>query len=155
MSANFAALFLIAATAADPHYASIEEKNTPLDPFAEETPLTQEALQEQRGGYVIVGDAMHVGRFALHFGETVANFSVNAALEAIDADAATSASAPFVYDPATTQLIINNTRDDVVISRSIALDITVQEFDATIAASRGMHDLSGMRIDVRSFEPLF
>ncbi|MEL7485826.1 MAG: hypothetical protein AAGJ87_01275 [Pseudomonadota bacterium] len=125
------------------------------DPFAMEKPLAADELKEQRGGMVVNGEVMMAGRFALHFGQAIAEFSVNRALEAADGGSFAPDDASLVFDPGTSQIVINNDADNVVIGRTIEIDVTIPDFHSTLVSAHALRDLSGTRIETRTIETLF
>jgi len=95
----------------------------PVDPFAAETPMDEATLSEARGGLVING--------------FVIDFAVRT-IVIIDGIAALSgATSPVAFDidPSINTLVISNTLDGIEISRVVALDVVVPNFNAALSSA--------------------
>ncbi len=112
------------------------------DPFAAETPMTEAALSEARGG-------LAVGGF-------VFDFSVRTTLTvegAID-PAAALRSLAVAFDPAINTIIINNALDGVAISRILSLDVSVPNFTPALSNAQAVSagaDFASMLLTLGSF----
>jgi|GEM_PF-5267468 len=143
----YAGLYSIMATAASngatetPHTASAVD-----DPFAGEVTLTADELQEQRGGFLVTDNGAEVGGFLLHFGAQLSEFTINTALSGVEPN--NDAFATTVnLGPETTDVIINNALDDVVIQRHLAVDVTIPNFSERATALAASRSISTLRIE--------
>lgn len=133
-------LLLIALFAAAAPFAAGAEETS--DPFALETAISDADLAAARGGFSIGG---LVFDFALRTRVTIDG--------ALDLSGAASPLA-VTFDPAHNTMVINNTLDDVAISRVVSLDVTVPNFTPALssaqAASAGA-DFTAMLLSLGSF----
>lgn len=114
------ALFLATILAALPFAAAHAQS---ADPFAAETPMDEAALREARGGFVING--------------FVIDFAVRTILIIDGAVAAGAATSPLAFDidPSINTLIINNSLDGVAVSRVVALDVVMPNFNSALSSA--------------------
>lgn len=133
------ALFIALSIAAAPVAVRAEEA---IDPFAAESPMTDAALAEARGGLVINGFLI--------------DFAVRTTLIIDGVDSLTGSSAPvaFEFDPTINALTINNSLDAVEITRIVALDVAVQNFSSVLssaAAANAGADASAALLSLSGF----
>ena len=118
------------------------------DPFAGETVLSADELREQRGGFFVTDEGTDVGGFLLHFGAQLSEFTINTALSAADpASNSENFTTTISLDPNATDVRINNTLDDVVIQRRLAVDVTIPNFTERATSLAATNAVSTIRVE--------
>jgi hypothetical protein len=95
----------------------------PADPFAAETPMDEAALRAARGGLVVNG--------------FIIDFAIRTTLiiDGIASSAGATSPVAFDIDPSINTLVISNTLDGIEISRVIALDVVIPNFNAALSSA--------------------
>jgi hypothetical protein len=102
------------------------------DPFAGETPLTDDELQEHRGGFSFGGFVLEFGvDFLTGLAPVITQAGQIVPVETIGG--ALNFNNGVSFDPATSTWIINNTLDNVTVSQTLSMDVIVSNFDLRVA----------------------
>lgn len=141
--AGLYSMLAAAAASAPPGNTPVQPKTYGDDPFANEIPLTDDEMREQRGGFFVSG-------LLLDFSIRITELTIDTALNIADPNSPEIAPPTNVdFDPSFTTVIIDNTIDGAVISQQFQLDIAIPNFSDTVSLSAVAREVSSLRVETR------
>ena len=115
------------------------------DPFAALSPMSDGELLEARGGFMVDNQTVDIAGFLIEFSLAASEFSVNAAGADVDfADLQSNAIPEIEFDPGLSAVVIDNTLDNVRISRETTINVHIPNFNSTLSQASGVSIFSGI-----------
>lgn len=109
------------------------------DPFAELSPMNDGELLEARGGFMVDNQSVDIAGFLIEFSLAASEFSVNASGADIDFTDLQNGTVPEIqFDPGLSTVVIDNTLDNVRISRETTINVHIPNFNSTLSQAAGV-----------------
>ena len=114
-------------------------QRTAADPFADLNPMSDNELLDARGGFTVNDQSVDIAGFLIEFSLAASQFSIIASGSDVGVpDIPASAVPEIEFDPGLSTVVINNTLDNVLISRDTTINVHIPNFNANASQATGI-----------------